>query len=234
MNGPSPTPDTRHPLRLGAFGGTFDPIHRGHLAVAEALSRRFRFDRLLFIPAYAPPHKQGRNITHACHRFAMAALAIAHRPDWVLSTIEVESPERPYTVDTVTRLNELYSRAAPVHFVLGADSFEELDTWREYLRLVESCHIIVTTRPGHGLSAKHLPDRVSERLVDLRGTTADAPAPDAAPGETRIYLTEDAFVDISSTTVREAVRGGRPIRDMVSDSVAAYIEKQGLYKGENE
>jgi nicotinate-nucleotide adenylyltransferase len=231
-NGP-PARDPRPPTRLGVFGGTFDPIHRGHLAVAEALSTRFGFDRLLFIPAYAPPHKQGRTITHACHRFAMAALALAHRTDWVLSTVEVESPERPYTVDTVSRLSDLYPSATPIHFILGADSFEELDTWHEYLRLVESCHIIVTTRPGHDLDSGHLPDQVRRRLVDLRGT-AGAPAPDDAAGETRIYLTEDAFVDISSTAVREAVRKGRQVRDMVPEAVAAYIEKQELFKGENE
>jgi nicotinate-nucleotide adenylyltransferase len=228
-----PAPGTQHRARIGVFGGTFDPIHDGHVAIAAATSKRFDLDRLLFVPAHAPPHKQGRRITHACHRFAMAALALDGREDWVLSTVEVEAPGRPYSVETVARLGELYPEAVPLYFLIGGDSFEELDTWHEYLRLVESCHIIVTARPGYRLDAGHLPEQVRRRITDLRGTVG-APPPGTGPGETRIYLTEDALVDISSTAVREAAREGRPIRDMVADAVAGYIDKQGLYKGEDE
>lgn len=220
-------------MRLGVFGGTFDPIHNGHLAVARALSERFRFDRLLIIPAHVPPHKVGDPITNPCHRFAMAALAIEARSDWLLSTIEVEAPSRRFTVDTIARLGELYPAAVPIHFVMGADQFEELPTWYQPLRLVESCHIIVTARPGYELGTDHLPDPVRRRIVDLRGSAAEEGAP-ADVGETRIYLTEDAFVDISSTAIRDAARAGRPIESMVPVGVAAYIEKHNLYGRMNE
>jgi nicotinate-nucleotide adenylyltransferase len=227
-------PATGLPARLGVFGGTFDPIHNGHLAVAGALAERFAFDELLFVPAHVPPHKRGEPITHACHRFAMAALATADRADWGLSTLEVEAPERPYSVDTIARLGELRPRAVPLYFIIGADQFEDLPTWHEPLRLVESCHIIVTARPGHRLGAEHLPDPIRRRLVDLRGTGPADGAPAAEGGGTRIYLTEDAFVDLSSTAVREAAREGRPYGHMVPAAVAAYIEKHNLYGRVNE
>lgn len=216
-------------MKLGVYGGTFDPIHEGHLAVAARLSTRFRFDRFLWLPASVPPHKRGRAIAHPCHRVAMVALAIDGRTDWVLSTAELDCEPPHYSVDTVARLHEAYPRARPLYFIIGADSFEDLPQWHEYLRLVESCHIIVTARPGHRLDATHLPESVRQRIVDLRNTPADL-LPEVPPGSaTRIYLTADAFVDISSTRVRERARDGQPLAGFVPDSVARYIIKQELY-----
>ncbi len=159
-------------MRLGVYGGTFDPVHVGHLAVAECLSARFRFDRLLFVPATSPPHKRGRQIAHPCHRVAMLALAAQSRHDWALSTVEIDCEPPHYSVDTIARLDEQYPTAAPLYFVMGADSFEDLPQWRDYLRLIDSCHIIVTARPGHRLDAAHLPSDARSRIVDLRGTAA--------------------------------------------------------------
>jgi nicotinate-nucleotide adenylyltransferase len=215
--------------RLGVFGGTFDPIHVGHIAVAKALSARFALDRLLFVPAFVPPHKVGKEIESPYHRFAMVALAAAERADWLVSEIEVEAPARPYSIETVTRLNAQFPESAPVYFVIGADSFEDLPLWREYLRLVESCHMIVSARPGYSLDSESLPDAVRRRIVDLRGTPIASGFPDPGPSETRIYLTEDAFVDVSSTAVREAIRRGESTHGLVPDKVAPYIEKHDLY-----
>lgn len=213
-------------MKLGVYGGTFDPIHNGHLAVADRLSARFRFDRFLWVPAAVPPHKRDRQITHACHRVGMLALATASRPDWAISTVELDCEPPHYSVDTVARLYEAHPEAAPLYFIIGADSFEDLHRWRDYLRLVESCHIIVTARPGYRLDAAHLPDAVRHRLVDLRG----APGGETAAGEgTRIYLTADAFVDISSTEVRERARSGDSLEGFVPGAVADYTTKQGLY-----
>jgi nicotinate-nucleotide adenylyltransferase len=216
-------------MRLGVFGGTFDPIHAGHIAVAEALSARFAFDRLLFVPAFVPPHKVGRAIASPYHRFAMVALATASRPDWAVSEIEVEAPARPYSVDTVGRLNATYPEAAPLYFVIGADSFEDLPLWRDYLRLVESCHMIVSARPGHELGFENMPEAVRRRIVDLRGTSPNAGFPEAGRSETRIYLTEDVFVDVSSTAIRNHSGAGESTRGLVPDEVASYIEKHRLY-----
>jgi nicotinate-nucleotide adenylyltransferase len=216
-------------MRLGVYGGTFDPVHEGHLAVADRLAVRFRFDRLLFVPASVPPHKRGREITHPCHRAAMLALAFDGRPSWVISTVEIDCAPPHYSVDTVARLHAAYPESAPLYFVIGADSFEDLPLWRDYLRLIESCHIIVTARPGHRLDAAHLPDAARRRLVDLRGTAADAPPPEDPGDGTRIYLTADANVDISSTAVRERSRRGESLDGLVPRAVADYITKQELY-----
>jgi nicotinate-nucleotide adenylyltransferase len=216
-------------MRLGVYGGTFDPVHEGHLAVAGGLAERFRFDRLLFVPASAPPHKRGREITHPCHRVAMLALATDSRADWRISTVEIDCTPPHYSVDTVAKLHALYPHAAPLYFVIGADSFEDLPLWRDYLRLIESCHIIVTARPGHRLDAAHLPDAARRRLVDLRGTAAgDALPPDDGEG-THIYLTGDTFVDISATAVRDRARRGESLGGLVPRPVADYITKQELY-----
>lgn len=219
-------------MKLGVFGGTFDPVHVGHLSAAEALARRFRFDRLLFVPANVPPHKTKRRIAHPCHRVAMLALATADRDGWTVSTAELDCEPPHYTVDTVARLHAWYPAAAPLHFIMGADSFEELASWRDYLRLLESCHIIVTARPGHRLDADHLPEGVRRRIVDLRGAAPGEPEP--ADSSTRIYLTSDSIVDISSTAVREKARAGQPLHGLVPDAVAEYVRKQELYSDTHE
>lgn len=221
-------------MRLGVFGGTFDPIHEGHLAIAGAADARFRFDRLLFVPASTPPHKVGREITSPFHRFAMAAVATAGRETWALSTIEVAAPSRPYSVDTVATLASRYPGAAPLYFLIGADSFEDLPLWHEYLRLVESCHIIVSARPGYEPRAESLDEAVRRRIVDLRGTRPGDGFPAAPDTETRIYLTEDVHVDVSSTDVRQAARAGGDLAPAVPGPVADYIRKHRLYGRENE
>ena len=117
----------------------------------------------------------------------------------------------------------------PLYFVIGADSFEDLPLWRDYLRLVESCHIIVTARPGYRLDAAHLAEAARRKLVDLRGTDPGDVPPRPPGAGTAIYLTDDAFVDVSATAVRERARRGEPLTGMVPDAVAEYIQKQELY-----
>ena len=217
-------------MRLGVFGGTFVPIHVGHFALVERLMARFGFDRFMFVPAHVPPHKQSRRITHPCHRVAMLALATDGHEELVLSTTELDSDPPHYTVDTVAKLHARYPEADPIYFVMGADSFEDLPLWRDYLRLVESCNIIVTARPGYDLDADHLPEDVRQRIVDLRETPIETPVPEPGEGErTRIYLTADSFVDLSSTEVRERARDGRSLDGLVPGAVADYISKQELY-----
>ena len=221
-------------MRLGVFGGTFDPIHEGHLATAAALTRRFRFDRFLFVPADIPPHKRSRKISNPGHRSAMIALAIAHEPSWLLSTIELDCAPPHYTVDTVARFHERYPEARPLYFVMGADSFEDLASWHDYLRLVDSCHIIVTARPGYELETGHLPESARERIVDLRSTPPNAPLPEPGGESTRIFWTADALVDVSSTEVRRRAREGEPLEGLVPEAVADYIRKQELYSDRHE
>lgn len=217
-------------MRLGVYGGTFDPFHNGHRAVVEGQLERFRFDRLLLVPANIPPHKRHVAISHRCHRVAMTALAIADLDRAVISTTDLDSPAPSYTIDTVARLHAAIPGSAPLSFILGADSFEDLPLWHDYLRLVESCHIIVTARPGYDLDAGHLPETVRSRIVDLRGVAPSAGPPESTDAATKIYLTDDSYIDVSSTTIRERARSGASLEGLVAESVAAYIRKQELYK----
>src|SRR5215216_1026405 len=118
-------------LRIGAYGGTFDPIHNGHAEIACAGTRNFRLDRLLIIPAHRPPHKSRSAISDAYHRFTMSVLATLDEPRAIVSMIELEEPARPYSFQTVERLRQVYGAQARLFFIIGADSFEEINTWRE-------------------------------------------------------------------------------------------------------
>src|SRR5262245_57728988 len=125
-------------LRIGAFGGTFDPIHNGHMEVVRAIVERFRLDQLLLVPAHSPPHKDPRGIANAYHRYAMAVLATLDDPRVLVSNVELEAPERPYSFETVERLRSKFPEETSLFFVIGADSFEEIGTWRQPERLFSS------------------------------------------------------------------------------------------------
>jgi nicotinate-nucleotide adenylyltransferase len=133
--------------RVAAFGGTFDPIHNGHLEIARAIVRNFGLDQLLIVPAHRPPHKNARAISDAYHRYAMAALATLDEPRVSVSTIELEAPGRPYTYETVERLGFVFGKETRLFLVMGADSFEEINTWREPARILSNVDVIVATRP---------------------------------------------------------------------------------------
>jgi len=211
--------------RIAVYGGTFDPIHRGHLEVGRAVVRQFALDELLLVPAHRPPHKTARVIADAYHRYAMAALGTLDEARLKVSTVELEAPERPYTFETLGRLREALGPEAALFFVMGADSFEELNLWREPERILDSANVIVITRPRHALGAAHLPARFTANLADLRGGRVEAAAP--AGG---VYLTDAVNIDVSSTEIRRRVRDGEAIDDQVPPRVADYIRKYELYR----
>ncbi len=218
-------------LRLGAFGGTFDPIHNGHIQVAREVARRFRLDRVLMIPAATPPHKNVRSIADAHHRHAMTVLATVDEPTLVVSTIELEAPERPYTFETIERLRNLYLKSAELFFVMGADSFQEIYTWREPVRVLESANWVVVTRPGHEIVTTHLPEHLRSRIIDLRGGFEPPIERTAASGgPVFTYLLDCVSEDISSTHIRQMVCGRQEISSLVPLLVAGYIEKYELYR----
>ena len=214
--------------RIGVYGGTFDPVHNGHLKVAEAVSKAFALDRMLFVPAFTPPHKRKRIISSPFHRLAMLALATAQSPTMYVSTVELEAPTRPYTIDTLGRLQ---AELQPVRlfFVMGSDSFRDVTTWRDYEEILNAYDVVVATRPGCDdfEQDEKLAPRLGNRVVDLRDggypSIEDLKSP-------RIYLTDYVTVDLSASGVREAVQQGRSIDDLVSPPVAAYIEKYQLYR----
>src|SRR6185369_4460729 len=153
--------------RVAIYGGTFDPVHNGHLAVARKVLELFELDELVFVPACVPPHKRNASITSAFHRFAMLALATEPDQRLLISTIELDSPDRPYAVDTVARMQ---SESRQLFFVIGADSWAEITTWHQWERLLGMCDLIVVTRPDYPVADAP----AKAEVVDVRGLGQDA------------------------------------------------------------
>lgn len=221
--------------RIGVYGGTFDPVHHGHLRVAEAILKAFALDRLLFVPAYVPPHKRKQTISSPFHRLAMLALATADAPKLFVSTIELESPSQPYTIETLGRLQAEFDPVR-LFFVMGADSFKDVTSWRRYERILSDYDVIVAARPKYSKYygchneeqiAGHLTPQLQTRIVDLRDGQLPANEHLNSP---HIYLTDYVAVDVSATDIREAVEQGREIDHLVPPAVGAYIEKYKLYR----
>jgi nicotinate-nucleotide adenylyltransferase len=221
--------------RIALYGGTFDPVHAGHLAVARGLLLLFALDEVLFIPAYVAPHKRDRRVSPALDRHAMLALATQGEEHFRVSTVELAAPERPYTVNTLSSFCERLGGSARLFFVMGADSWEEITTWREWERVLTLTDHLVVTRPGYELSTGHVTPEIRERVVDVRGQTREqvARALEETEGRgTRIYLTDAAGVDAAATDIRGAVARGAwdELGALVAPPVAEYIRKYGLYQ----
>ena len=203
--------------------------------MAEGLSKLFALDEVLFIPAYVAPHKRAGVVTPALHRYAMLALATQSREDFRVSTVELDAPQRPYTWETLSRMRETLGSDAAVFFVMGADSWADITTWREWERVLSLSNHIVVTRPGYELGTEHVTPAVRERIVDLRSASGEKGERDIddESGGPRIYVTDAVQLDISATAVREAVREGHEgeWKELVPPPVADYIRKYGLYRG---
>jgi len=225
--------------RIALYGGTFDPVHDGHVAVARELLKLFALDEVLFIPAHVAPHKR-RRVPPASpvHRYAMLALATQGEARFRISTVELDEPENPYTVDTVARLTEA-TPGARFLFVMGADSWEEITTWREWERLLSLVSHVVVTRPGYELPTGHVTEEARGRIVDLRGSAPGARGERAidVTGESKIYFTDAVNVEIASSDIRRAVREageGSEGSIRVPQPVAEYIKKYRLYREAHE
>ena len=214
--------------RFAFYGGTFDPVHCGHVSVARALVRLFSFDRFFFLPAYHAPHKPGVAPTSAYHRYAMLVLATRNEERIGVSTLELEHAEKRYTIDTMSEIKELFPESENF-FVMGADSWTDIRTWREWETLLLSSNHVVVTRPGYNISLDHVTEAVRRRVVDLRN--GETP-PDSSNAGTRIYVTDAVEVDVSATEIRNDIRVDSRLdnTDDVPDEVAKYIEKYELYK----
>ncbi len=214
--------------RVGLLGGTFDPIHMGHLHAAEVAARRFALDPVLVIPSYAPPHKAGRAVAPAEDRFRMVELACAGRPGFLPSRIEVEARGTSYSIITLEKVRRLFPSARPF-FIVGADAFREIETWRDYERVLEECRWIVTDRPGSRLAdiLSILEGRFGERLRELR---AGEDASEEVVESGWIFLVPVGALDVSATEIRRRVREGESIAGLVPEAVADYIRERGLYR----
>jgi nicotinate-nucleotide adenylyltransferase len=219
--------------RIALYGGTFDPIHVGHLAIAGALLKLFALDEVLFIPAHVAPHKRGSKVTPGWHRYAMLALATQGEARLRISTVELDAPEKPYTVETLARLAREQGQDARLFFIMGADSWSEITTWREWEQVLTLTDHIVVTRPGYELETSHVTREISERLLDLRGKSQVKIATAISEGENaRIFVTDAVLMDVSATGIRRAVREGRDTEwlALVPPPVAEYMKKYMLYR----
>lgn len=212
-------------MKLGVVGGTFDPIHNGHIAAAAAAQQALELDAIMLIPSRIPPHRASPAAASAEHRLAMAQLAAADRPGWQASRIELDREGPSYSFDTLVELGN----GTQIFFILGADAFAEIATWSRYPALLDLAHFVVVSRPGITL------DSLTARVPELtsRMTTPDrfrlSALGSQLSAQTRVILLESDTPDVSSTEIRRRVRAGESLRGLVPESVAAYINAHRLY-----
>jgi nicotinate-nucleotide adenylyltransferase len=214
--------------RFALYGGTFDPVHTGHLEIARRVTELFEIEKLFFIPAQMAPHKIGRPVTQPIHRYAMLALATQNDPKLSIATFELDAPNRRYTVDTIDHFQRLFGDGCELFFIMGADSWSEITTWREWERLLTMTNHIVVTRPGFELSTAHV-GPIAERVVDLRSGKR-------ALAQKGIFFTDVVMNDASATNIRRLASEGRTeeLEGTVPGPVLEYIKKYGIYRELNE
>ncbi|MGH9574557.1 MAG: nicotinate-nucleotide adenylyltransferase [Candidatus Acidiferrales bacterium] len=216
-----------HRHSIGMFGGTFDPIHAGHMAVAEAALRRFHLDTIYFITSSRPPHKAKRDLAPFLHRYTMVALACADHAHYLASVAEapLEGPGHVfYTIDTVRRFRREHPEDH-LYFIVGADQFLEIPTWKSYETLLDACDFIIASRPGFRLDALRLvipPEKL--------GRTHTAESHQIALRKSAVHLLPTVASHVSSTEVRERIERSQGIRGLVPARVEEYILRQALYR----
>jgi nicotinate-nucleotide adenylyltransferase len=205
------------PGRIGILGGTFDPIHFGHLDAAEAARTALHLDEIRLIPSHVPPHRSGHPRATAFHRFALVALAIEDRLEYRVSDAELCRPGPSYTADTLRTLHAEGFDASQLFFILGADAFAEIATWREYPRVLDGANFVVIARPGTTLESA----AARTPALQSRMHRADRELPN--DGHTRVLLVESQTRDISSTMIRTRLAARQRIDDLVPAAVARHI-----------
>ena len=201
-------------MTLGVLGGTFDPIHLGHVAAANAAQQQLSLDSIVLVPSRIPPHRADPVGASGEHRLAMAALAAAGRPGWSASRIELDREGPSYTYETLQALGE--SNGTQIFFITGADAFADIATWSRYPAVLDLAHFVVVSRPGITL------DSLRERVPSAFGRPSNA--------ETRVILVEADTPDVSSTEIRRRVRAGDSLSGLVPDAVERYIQARHLYR----
>ena len=210
--------------RLGVLGGTFDPIHLGHLDAGDAACAALSLDAILLIPAHDPPHRPIDPRASVYHRFALVSLAIAGRDAYRVSDMELVRQGPSYTADTLRSLHAEGWRASQLFFILGSDAFAEIAAWYGFPSFLDLAHFVVIARPGTTI------ETAAARTPQLRARMCGAPHGESiADGPTRIFLVEAPTHDASSTAIRERLAAAKPIDDLVPAPVARHILKHHLY-----
>jgi nicotinate-nucleotide adenylyltransferase len=200
-------------IRIGISGGTFDPIHIGHLIAAEDIREKFRLDKVIFIPSGNPPHKDLKKVADSNVRFSMVQSAVSTNSHFEASRIEIDREGYTYTVDTLTELKNKYGDSAKLLFIIGADVVLDLLNWRSYERVFKFCEFIATLRPGYHRDKF---DKEIKLLNERYGAV--------------VHTVQAPLIEVSSTEVRERVSAGKSIKYLVPETVEEMIREQGLYK----
>jgi len=198
-------------MNIGLMGGTFDPVHNGHIAVAEKASARLELDEVIFMPAAQTPLKEENCITAVEHRVEMVRLAIAGHPNFRLSTIEMNRTGPSYTIDTVSELRDLIGEDSEIFFLMGCDSLANFHLWKEPERLIQACRLVAVPRPGCA-------------VPDLDVLEAEVPGLSK-----NVIILDEPNVDISATAIRQRIAQGLSISRLVPEPVEEYIRKHRLY-----
>ncbi len=217
------------PQKFGILGGTFNPVHYGHLAAAQVVQERLNLDQVIFIPSFLPPHKREDEMPSAAQRFDMVRIATAGNARFTVSDIEVKRGGRSYSVDTVRTLKSMQP-SADFFFITGLDSFLEIQTWHEWEKLLGLCSFVVLSRPGYRFTDLLKIDFLQNYRSDLetldRGERSQAIL---RPGVFSLFLEQIPLYDISSTDIRRRVHAGQPIKYFLPESVEHYIITHKLY-----
>ena len=213
-------------MRLGILGGTFDPIHLGHLRTAEEIGQRLGLEKVFLIPSASPPHKDGNQVTPFHHRLAMARLAAQESPLMDALDIEGRRSGPSYSVETLKELQGMFGPRSEVHFILGLDAFLEIRTWRQYQRLFEYAHFVVISRAGY------TKEDTGPLLSELGFDEAAGRRPNLfrRPDSKTLRFEDTTLIDISSTRIREMVFRRESIRFLVPETIREYIIQEGLYR----
>jgi nicotinate-nucleotide adenylyltransferase len=214
-------------VRLGLFGGTFNPIHFGHLRAAIEVREAFSLDKLLLIPSANPPHKTADQVANAESRFEMVRLAVRREPFLEASDIELARPGPSYTIQTLQYFQERFGPESDIHFIVGQDAFSEITTWKSYKELFATADFIVMTRPGSELG--RIQDFVHTHISDAYQYDSTSNQY-SHPGWRTIFCLNITHLDISASQIRERIRQGRSIRFLVPQTVEDFIAEKGLYR----
>ena len=200
--------------RIGILGGTFNPIHMGHLIMAEEVYQQHHLSKIIFIPAYIPPHKYVNDLAEAHHRYQMIKAVISGKSKFEVSDLEIKREGKSYTIDTVQEILDHYGKDCEVFLIMGADSLNELELWKNIKRLSQLCHFVIVNRPG-------FKTEVSARLVEIIGSNNIL--------DMERLRVEINPVGISSTDIRKRLNDGVQIKDLVPECVEGYIKEHSLY-----
>ncbi len=234
-------------MNIGLFGGTFDPVHRGHMALARAALEQYKLHRIHFVPANVPPHKQRQPLSPFVHRFAMLALATAEEKSFVPSLLEApeegvvqirkdkdkdRDPKPNYTIATVRRLKQSFKASDRLFLLIGADAFADIAKWHQSETLFRECEFVVASRPGYSLAdvANALPERLRPRPEVTRPFHKQPATGDLVLPGAMVHLLGDLHQPASATAIRAAAAAGKPLGRFVDAAVGEYIRKMGLYK----